>query len=431
LQGGGQSSNLISLIRQVIGTPEDRSPLSVFQRKPAGFVFGYGYGSIAGGTPFVGGIAGGRYLGDGFGDSYGYIGIEGGNAFAGGLFPGDPHDGGGGSGIGGGFPIGGFMGGCDCLTGGFPNGSSTAVRGTPGKRPQPAGSRVRSGRAEPPLPEITSGKALNELLDEVRNLHARGFRGPEVGLDEDVVRAIQVGSGRGRDRLAVLKDRGRLEWPTALSGSQFETERVLLGALTSEAIRQSMAGRVDAGTLQEMNAVVEQLRRRLAGSSSAIPKAQDREARDFVAQLEGALQILRQPDAGNSFKQSFAADAKTVAALVQEMTEQGQRFAPAAAGGETAYRTLRQALAAYEEGARSRSSAKGHSPGDSAAAPPNANQGSAPGGNQTSSGYPGQGTGLGGSWPKGQGPQNPAWRKKAPGRRVANRGLRVSRGRDE
>jgi hypothetical protein len=314
--------------------------------------------------------------------------------------------------MGDGFPFGGFAGGCDCLTGGVRSGLSTAVRGTPGERPRPAGSGVRAGRNEPPLAEITSGKALNQLLDEVRDLHARGFRGPEVGLDEDVVRAIQVGSGRGRDRLAVLKDRGRLEWPTARSASEFETEWVLLGALTSEAIRQAVGGRVDARTLKEMKAVVGQLRRRLAGSSSAIPKEQYGEAADFVAQLEGALQVLRQPEAGNAFKQSFAADAKTVSALVQEMTQQGQRFAPAAAGGATAYRALRRALAAYEEGARARSSAKGQGPGGSAPAVPNGNQGRTAGGYQTASGYPGQGTGLGGSCPGGRGPQDPACRKK-------------------
>jgi hypothetical protein len=212
---------------------------------------------------------------------------------------------------------------------------------------------VRRSANDPPAGEVASAKALNDLLADAQQLHARGVRGPEVELSEDVVRRLNVSAGQGSANAGLLKNDGRLDWPLALSGDAFQSERVLLGALIPEALRQAVNGRVEAGTLKAMNAQVDKVQHQLALRIKDLPIDQHREAKRFLSELEDGLKLLGRADAGNHFNQRYTARAETVGELVKHMTANGLHFAPAVAGDEAAYLAVQRALAEYDVAARS------------------------------------------------------------------------------
>ena len=212
---------------------------------------------------------------------------------------------------------------------------------------------LRRSANDPPAGEVASAKALNDLLADAQRLHARGVRGPEVELSEDVVRHLNISSVQGSANAGLLKNDGRLDWPLALSRDAFQSERVLLGALIPEALRQAVNGRVEAGTLRALNAQVDKVQHQLALMIKDLPLDQHREAKRFLSQLEDGLQLLGRADAGNHFNHRYTARAETVGELVKHMTTKGLRFAPATAGDEAAYLAVQRALAEYDVGARS------------------------------------------------------------------------------
>ncbi len=60
------------------------------------------------------------------------------------------------------------------------------------------------------------------------------------------------------------------------------------------------------------------------------------------------MKLLEEHHAGDYFSGKFSAQGKTVADLVQYMTKNGLKFAPAVAGDETAYEGLHKASAVYD-----------------------------------------------------------------------------------
>jgi hypothetical protein len=75
------------------------------------------------------------------------------------------------------------------------------------------------------------------------------------------------------------------------------------------------------------------------------------EARVFLQRFDDALVALGQPDAADYLNGRYELKAQTVLGLVQQMTDDGLRFAPAVPGDEAAYAALREALAACDRAA--------------------------------------------------------------------------------
>src|SRR5207244_4099795 len=115
------------------------------------------------------------------------------------------------------------------------------------------------------------------------------------------------------------RDDGRFSWPLILRGPAFQSERDTVNALAPKIVQQVRQGRViDLLTLA--SAVVklhEELHARIAG----VPSPDYIRAKRFLIQLDDAVKLLRQPDAGNYFNQVYAARGKTVAELVRNMTQ--------------------------------------------------------------------------------------------------------------
>jgi len=210
--------------------------------------------------------------------------------------------------------------------------------------PTPSQELLSRSRGNPPRAEVISGQALNALLDDLRATVAADRPNAVLPLDQQELRHINVTRGAGS--FALLKNGGRVNWPASLSGPTYRTSRDGLMARTQEAVgRLQSDGRIDpdvvrllAGELNQLRALVRQNVKELSFHSYS-------EARHFLDRLDDALVALKQPDAANYFNGTYDLRARTVFGLVREMTENGLRFAPAAAGDEAAYGALREALA--------------------------------------------------------------------------------------
>lgn len=234
------------------------------------------------------------------------------------------------------------------------------------KTPTPEDERQRSmlanlnrSRNNPPVTEVWSGKALNDLLADLRKLPPPK---PEAGqlinvqqlpLDEDGLKHINVTTGTGnvallKNNLALLKSQGRLNWPAALSGAEYKDQREMINRMATRAVQQAEFGPVDSGTTAQLSNDVDNLQRQLRKNAGDLPFSVYTESKAFLNNLDDAITALRQRNVGDYFTGKYVLKAKTVPELVAQMTKQGLQFAPATPGDESAYTALHQALANYD-----------------------------------------------------------------------------------
>jgi hypothetical protein len=223
--------------------------------------------------------------------------------------------------------------------------------------------QLNRSRNNPPVTEIWSGKALNDILADLRKLPANAPQGgqlvniQQLPLDEEALKHINVTQGTGN--IGLLKNEGRVSWPVALNGPDFKEQRERINSLTQAAVRQAeFNGHVDPGTLTQLSSDVDNLQRQLRKNGGDLPFAAYTEAKGFLNNLDDGLAALRQPDVGNYFTGKYALKAKTVPELVDHMRKQGLQFAPAVPGDEGAYVALHQALANYDLAAQAQTASR-------------------------------------------------------------------------
>jgi hypothetical protein len=206
---------------------------------------------------------------------------------------------------------------------------------------------VRRSRNDPPVTEIWSGKALNDLLLAIQQQQAKGLRGPAIPLEEDVLKNINVTSGANSGSLGLFRDNGQLHWPLELTRPEYEPERRRLDELAARAYKQATNGAVDANVLREMANIVDSLQTRLRRSVADSSPSDYIKAKRYLNDLDSAIKVLEDPNVSKYANRTLAAKGGTVSDLVTEMSGQGLKFAPAVAGDEGAYVALHRAMASY------------------------------------------------------------------------------------
>jgi hypothetical protein len=207
----------------------------------------------------------------------------------------------------------------------------------------------------PPANEIWSGKALNDVLADLRQFllyyDPASLRAFLMPLDDDGLKHINVTRGAGN--IALLRNQGRLTWPVALKDAAFQVEREKLTARALEAVRQAKSyGQVDAGTILQMTAGLESLDQQLERKVRDVLPGLYVEAKTFLNHFADAVTALRQEDVGSHFTGKYALRTRNVPDLVKHLTEQGLQFAPALPGDKAAYTVLHDALATYDQALR-------------------------------------------------------------------------------
>jgi hypothetical protein len=224
--------------------------------------------------------------------------------------------------------------------------------------------KLSRARNNPPAADIWTGTALNDLLADLRR--NVGNTGPDSSvrtfqfpLDQDVLKHINVSSGRGDGNVGLLKNGGKLFWPQVLMDASYNDERDRISTQVADAIKQAEFNqRVGAGTIKQLRDDSASLSKQLKKSVADIDMSDYIQAKEFLNNLDAAIAILQQPDVGNYFSGKYDLKAGSVPELVNYMTKNGLTFAKATPGEESAYMTLWQAMANYDNALASMASSK-------------------------------------------------------------------------
>jgi len=207
-------------------------------------------------------------------------------------------------------------------------------------------------RKDPGMTEVVSGKTLNDLLNNIRKL-GRLSRGPNISLEEDTLKHINLASPAMTGNAGLLKDGGKFSWPLSLHEKQFSEERDRLARNIQKAVEDikfEAKGDLEPRLLKDINADVRTLAEKVDNSQDDLTISQYLEAKAFMRQLQAAVRSLRDPQVKKYFNNTWNAKGKTVAELVDHMTKEGLNFAAAAPGEEAAYMSLYYAVRAFESG---------------------------------------------------------------------------------
>jgi hypothetical protein len=206
---------------------------------------------------------------------------------------------------------------------------------------------LRRSRNDPPITEIWSGKALNDLLQNIQQQFVRKIEGPKVPVEPSILSHINVSGSQTGGSLGLLRQDGRLDWPFTLRTAQFKSERENLDQLTYKAYKQAGSGSVDVDTIQGMMSGVDSLTAQLKRNVADISAGDYIKAKRFLNELNDTITILQDPNVSKYVNQTWSARGNTVGALTQEMTRQGLRFARATTGDQAAYVALHSAMVEY------------------------------------------------------------------------------------
>jgi hypothetical protein len=206
---------------------------------------------------------------------------------------------------------------------------------------------LERARHDPPLTEVLSGRALNDLSRQ----QGRGERGPNVPLDADLLHGINLTGQDTRANPGLLKEDGKLQWPLPLTGLEFKDSREQMDKMIADAVNLvKFNNPVDPGKIKDMRAELARLNETLVNEVSDLSPTDYIEAHRYLNLLADAIRALEDPKASNYFNQNWVAKGKNVAELIKYMSEHGLRFAPAVPGDEDAYRALYHALQAFDYG---------------------------------------------------------------------------------
>lgn len=206
---------------------------------------------------------------------------------------------------------------------------------------------LRRSRNDPPVTEIWSGKALNDLLLAIQQQFSRKIQGPNVPLEEFVVKHINVSGSQTGGSLGLLRQDGRLEWPLTLRTSPFKSEREKLDQLAATAYKQAGSNSVDADTLVAMTKAVNSLTDQLKQNVDSISSNDYIRAKRFLGELNETITILQDPNVAKYVNQTWSARGNTVGELTQNMTQQGLKFARAMTADQAAYVALHSGMVAF------------------------------------------------------------------------------------
>jgi hypothetical protein len=201
---------------------------------------------------------------------------------------------------------------------------------------------LRRSRNNPPLTEILSGIALNRLLLGIQQQQSQGVRGQDVPIADDTLRHINFTAGQTAGSIGLIKAGAGLQWPDALMSNDFNSQRQALDKLAGEALKQMQYGPVDYATRRAMDKATDELQVLLKKDVQEISSTDYIDAKRYLNEFANNIKALANPEVTR-----WTAQGRTVAALTENMTRNGVKFAAASPGDEAAYNAMHSALVAY------------------------------------------------------------------------------------
>ncbi len=212
--------------------------------------------------------------------------------------------------------------------------------------------RLIRARNAPPLDEISSGAALNELLTNIQRIQSRGpVVGASISVDPENPVHINVTTTddqRGTNEL--FKPGAFSRWPLLLNTAEFVSDKKAVEAALAEASRSQANGMVNDAKTLEARRLVEVMKNRIFQKRFDVVMTDYAKAVEFLDKLSSIVSILANQDAANYLNGTYTAKGNTVGQVADHMISNGLRFAKASAGDEPYYSKLYHQLVTYEIG---------------------------------------------------------------------------------
>ena len=207
--------------------------------------------------------------------------------------------------------------------------------------------KLQMMRISPTETAIRNGDAANTLLTAIQRAPVSPGGGPNVPLSPGVLAAVNVSDGRTYGP-GLLRNGGKLTWPTALRTEGYQDIRESFDTMMPKAVTQARSGQLDPGLSRDLGAAWKDLQARMQGAAKSASFTDWVAARAFADQLGSAVDMLTGPNATSYLDGSWMPKGDNVGALVDNLTNSGLKFGPATQGGEGAYSGLYRALLAYD-----------------------------------------------------------------------------------
>jgi hypothetical protein len=159
-----------------------------------------------------------------------------------------------------------------------------------------------------------------------------------------------VTTGTTYGGVGLLRDGGKLSWPYPLQQSIFEEQRKRLDELLPQAVKEARSGPVSFSLLNDIRSTQKQLEKSLDANIADLTPSEFTEASRYLRELKDSVRVLQQGDVAKYFRSNWTPQGSTVGELVQQMTREGLKFAPAVSGDEAYYTSLHRALVDYDMG---------------------------------------------------------------------------------
>ena len=195
--------------------------------------------------------------------------------------------------------------------------------------------------------EITNGKALNFMLDDLRKFPNKKIGLEPLQLTETVLTHLNV--SKNTFGIGLLRDGGRVSWPAALQDQMSVNKRQELDKQIKSMVEDAFRGRLDNNVVKDVRNEIDKMRDALISKANEIPTGPYLDAKRFLQEFDEATIALQRDEAQRQAKfQRHIEGGRSVQEVVDYMIANGLRFAPATANDEAAYRAFHSALTRYD-----------------------------------------------------------------------------------
>ncbi len=211
---------------------------------------------------------------------------------------------------------------------------------------------INRARHDPPIAELLSGKSLNDLLNHLKNQHAKSFRGAKVSLEDIDLSLVNVGPANEVGNIGLvknLKQGDKLGWPSALMGDAYAEPRGKLDSRLPNAVSQlRIQKNVPDGDLRDLEDSVKQMMDTLNANIGDLSPSQYISSKRFLNLVQDSINAMKAPGAINYFNGTWVAKGRNVAELVDHMRDKGLQFTAATPGSEATYRALHSQFITFD-----------------------------------------------------------------------------------
>lgn len=195
--------------------------------------------------------------------------------------------------------------------------------------------------------EIASGKALNILLDDVRNFPNKKANMDPLLLSDEILKQLNVTTKNVG--VGILRHDGKFVWPTAVAEVVPLDMQKTIEKQVEIAVRDAAKGKVDGQLLADIGLRMDEIRKTFARKVNDFPTARYLEGDRFLNDFRDARQGLEEgqmvvQDKFNRFIQG----GKSMQDIADFMVANGLKFAPGGPSDEAGYRALHSALVAFD-----------------------------------------------------------------------------------